>query len=274
MHQTQARCNPIARRSGEHLHAHPQLMLGWRGTMDYEFSRGGEHLVLGQAAILPPNEPHLYLGRGDDCEVLVIDLDAEDPCLAALERSCALDLRESLFATPRSVSLPPSLIPMVELAAGQVKLAHTCEQRALVSHQLAVLFVSQFSQLLMQSDLETLKNGRLCVTTIDAVIDERLALPPDNQALADAIHLGQSQLHVLFQRQFGITPQQYVMRRRLSWACHWLRHTRRSISEIALDLGFSDVSSFSRAYRRHRGIAPSEERKVANRKVSLCGSQS
>ncbi|XKE45856.1 AraC family transcriptional regulator [Halomonas organivorans] len=260
MSLTQARCNRIARSSGEHCHDHPQLMMGWRGAMDYEFSRGGERLVLGQAAILPVREPHRYLGREDDSEVLVIDLDQDDPCLASLEESCTLALRESLFAEPRALTLPPTLLPLVEFATEQLKAARTAEQRALINHQLAVLFVSQFSQLLAGDDPEAVRRDRLCAAALDAFIDERLATPPDNRALADAMHLGQSQLHLLCQRQFGLTPQQYVMQRRLHWARYWLRRTRRSVGEIALDLGFADVSSFSRAYRRRLGHAPSAER--------------
>ncbi|MBB3231745.1 helix-turn-helix transcriptional regulator [Halomonas stenophila] len=264
MSHTQARCNRIARRSGEHCHDHPQLMLGWRGAMDYEFSRGSERLVLGQAAILPTREPHRYLGRGEDSEVLVIDLDRDDPCLASLEKSCALDLRESLFAEPRALSLPPTLLPLVAFATDQLKRAHPPEQRALINQQLAVLFVSQCSQLLAQGEMEALRPGRLCAAALDAFIDERLPMPPDNRALAEAMHLGQSQLHLLCQRQFGVTPQQYVMNRRLSWARHWLRHTRRPVGEIALDLGFAEVSSFSRTFRRRTGHAPSAERRAGN----------
>lgn len=260
MSQTQVHCNRIARSSGEHCHEHHQLMLGWRGAMDYEFTRGGERLVLGQAAILPYREPHTYLGRQDDSEVLVIDLDGDDPCLAALEQSCSLALRESLFAEARALSLPPTLLPMVEFATERLKAARTPEQRTLVNHQLAVLFVSQFCQLLAQDTLEATRRSRLSASALDAFIDERLALPPDNQALAEAMHLGQSQLHLLCQRQFGLTPQQYVMRRRLQWARYWLRQTRRPVGDIALDLGFADVSSFSRAYRRRAGRSPSEER--------------
>ncbi|RTQ97669.1 helix-turn-helix transcriptional regulator [Halomonas nitroreducens] len=263
MAQTQARCNLIARSSGEHCHDHPQLMLGWRGVMDYEFTRGGERLMLGQAAILPTEEPHSYLGRHDDSEVLVIDLDTADPCLASLEASCALELRESLFAEPRALSLPPTLLPMVEFATTQLNTARSPEQVALVNHQLAVLFVSQFSQLLAGDAPTVPPRGRLTAEALNAVIDERLAMPPDNATLADALHIGQSQLHLLCQRQFGLTPQQYVMNRRLQWARHWLRHTHRPVGEIALDLGFAEVSSFSRAFRRRLGHAPSTERSLS-----------
>ncbi|TFH88523.1 AraC family transcriptional regulator [Billgrantia azerbaijanica] len=262
MFQTLAHCNRIARRSGEHCHAYPQLMLGWRGAMDYEFSRGGERLVLGQAAILPPNEPHLYLGRGDDCEVLVIDLDADDPCLTALEQSCALALREPLFATPQAISLPPSLISLVEWASRQVKATGSTTPSRLLDHQLAMLFVGQLSELLAGDGGDSRGPGRLSATAFDVFIDERLSQPPDNRTLADAFHLSHSQLHLLCLREFGVTPQQYVMHRRLSWARHWLRETSRAVSEIAFDLGFADVSSLSRAYRRRMGHSPSAERKA------------
>ncbi|MFG6176778.1 AraC family transcriptional regulator [Halomonas sp. THAF12] len=261
MSQTQAHCNRIARSSGEHCHDYPQLMLGWRGAMDYEFSRGSERLALGRAAILPVGETHRYLGRGDDSEVLVIDLDRDDPCLAALEQSCELTLRESLFAEPRALTLPPTLMPMVDYATAQLRGRHTPQQAALINHQLALLFVSQFSQLLGEEDPGARRRERLPAAALDAFIDERLDLPPDNQALAEAMHLGQSQLHLLCQRQFGVTPQQYVLTRRLQWARYWLCQTARPVGEIALDLGFADVSTFSRAFRRRTGRSPSEERR-------------
>ncbi|MDW5376168.1 AraC family transcriptional regulator [Halomonas sp. HP20-15] len=260
MQQTQARCNPIARTSGEHCHDAPQLMLGWHGAMDYEFTHGGGRLVLGQAAILPSGEPHSYLGRQAECEVFVIDLDAADPCLASLEESCALDLRESLFAEPRTLSLPPTLLPLVEFATTQVKAASDEKRTRLVNHQLAMLFVSQFSQLVDDVYKGAMQRQRLSVEALNRFIDQRLASPPDNTELADALHLGQSQFHLLCQRQFGVSPQQYVMNRRLFWARHWLHHTQRPIGVIAMDLGFADVSSFSRAFRRRVGYPPTQER--------------
>ncbi|PMR72203.1 helix-turn-helix transcriptional regulator [Halomonas heilongjiangensis] len=265
MSQTLARCNRIARRSIEHCHPYPQLLLGWRGVLDIEFSPGGEHLELGLAAILPPSERHLFRGGDDSCEILVIDLDTDDPCLTALEQSCTLQLRESLFATPKTLSLPPSLIPMVELATRQLKADKSTAQSALLNHQLAILFVSQLSELLVLGHTDTRGLGRLSATLLDSLIDERLTSPPDNHLLADACHLSQSQLHLRCLRDFGVTPQQYVMNRRLRWARFWLRETQRTVSEIAFDLGFSGVSSFSRAYRCRMGCSPSEERKVERR---------
>jgi len=263
MSKTLARCDRFERRSIEHCHSHAQLLLGWRGVLDLEFAPGGEQLVLGLAAILPPDEHHLFRGGDDDCEILIIDLDTDDPCLAALEQSCTLPLRESLFATPRTLSLPPTLIPMVELATHQLKANKSLSQSALLNHQLAILFVSQLSELQVLGHTDIRGQKRLSATLLDGLIDGHLTAPPDNKLLADACHLSQSQLHLRCLRDFGVTPQQYVMNRRLRWARFWLRETQRPVSEIAFDLGFSGVSSFSRAYRGRVGWSPSDERKKA-----------
>lgn len=65
---------------------------------------------------------------------------------------------------------------------------------------------------------------------------------------------------MLFIRHFGKSPQQFVLERRLSWAMTWLQTTRLPLSRIAMDLGFSDSSSFSRAFRKQFGCPPSSIR--------------
>ena len=45
----------------------------------------------------------------------------------------------------------------------------------------------------------------------------------------------------------------------------WLMtNTARTITEVAMDCGFSDLSHFARAYRHRRGKAPSEFRKLTS----------
>jgi AraC-like DNA-binding protein len=44
-------------------------------------------------------------------------------------------------------------------------------------------------------------------------------------------------------------------------ADRWLEDPRRSITEIGLDLGYTDAANFARAYRRANGLSPSAARK-------------
>ncbi len=69
-------------------------------------------------------------------------------------------------------------------------------------------------------------------------------------------------LHKLFQNE-GITFSEFVLCQRLERAHRVLRnplHSRRTISAIAFELGFNDLSYFNRAFRRRYSATPSDIR--------------
>ena len=59
-----------------------------------------------------------------------------------------------------------------------------------------------------------------------------------------------------FERSTGVTPHQWVLRRRIDRATRMLAEGRMSIIEIAAALGFADQSHFCRAFRRFIGDTP------------------
>lgn len=64
-----------------------------------------------------------------------------------------------------------------------------------------------------------------------------------------------------FRRIAGMTIREYMLKRRLSMAAVELRDTNISIIEIALKHGFSDQSTFTRAFKNTYGCAPLVYRK-------------
>jgi len=69
-------------------------------------------------------------------------------------------------------------------------------------------------------------------------------------------------VHKLFEGE-GFTCTQFVLRQRLDHAYRMLRDSRlaaRSISAIAYDVGFGDLSYFNRAFRRQYNATPSDIR--------------
>ena len=58
----------------------------------------------------------------------------------------------------------------------------------------------------------------------------------------------------------GCTYYRYVNTLRLHHACALLKSTERTVKEIALGCGFSDISTFNKAFRKAYGISPGEYR--------------
>jgi AraC-like DNA-binding protein len=67
----------------------------------------------------------------------------------------------------------------------------------------------------------------------------------------------------LFARVLGLTPHQYLIRARLRRAARLLVEDKRSITDIAFDVGFADLSNFVRSFHRAAGVSPRRFRQAA-----------
>ena len=86
--------------------------------------------------------------------------------------------------------------------------------------------------------------------------------PLSTEALAGIAHLSVHAFHRRFRTAFGETPAAYVRRLRLERAAWRLQLHGDSILSIALDCGFGDHETFSRAFRRHYGLSPRDWRQA------------
>jgi len=74
-------------------------------------------------------------------------------------------------------------------------------------------------------------------------------------------------VQMLFEAE-GTTFSQYVLNRRLALAHRLLtdpRHARSTITAIAFEAGFGDLSSFNHVFRRAYGATPSDVRAAVRR---------
>jgi AraC-like DNA-binding protein len=68
----------------------------------------------------------------------------------------------------------------------------------------------------------------------------------------------------LFSRALGVTPHQYLLRTRLRRAARLLADAEHSITDVALAVGFGDLSNFVRTFRRAAGVSPGGFRRAAH----------
>jgi AraC-like DNA-binding protein len=82
------------------------------------------------------------------------------------------------------------------------------------------------------------------------------------QAAAQA---GISPFHFLrlFSSALGVTPHQYLLRSRLRHAARLLADDERTITDVAYDVGFADLSNFVRTFHRAAGVSPRQFRRAS-----------
>ena len=78
--------------------------------------------------------------------------------------------------------------------------------------------------------------------------------------LAALVNVHPVHLARAFRQHFGCTIGDYVRNVRINFACDQLRHSDKSIAEIALAAGFADQSHFSRVLKMNFGVTPKQFR--------------
>ena len=67
-----------------------------------------------------------------------------------------------------------------------------------------------------------------------------------------------------FRQVIKVTPMQYILSLRMANAQNLLETTDYNISEVAAAVGYDNALYFSRLFRKHIGVSPSEYRKKRN----------
>jgi AraC-like DNA-binding protein len=71
-----------------------------------------------------------------------------------------------------------------------------------------------------------------------------------------------------FKLAFRTTPYQYILDKKISLAKELMHHEKMTLAEIASSCGFPDIYTFSKAFKRKCGFAPSQTRGFYNKGLS------
>ena len=78
--------------------------------------------------------------------------------------------------------------------------------------------------------------------------------------VAKTIGISRGYLTSIFRKEMGVSPQEFQMNFRMERAGNLLRSTDNPVGMIAAELGYSDALAFSKSFRRHFGISPTQYR--------------
>ncbi len=219
----------------------------------------------GRATLAPGS---LLLGNQGACFTCGHEHGAGDRCLSfQYERGFFEDIvasvkgaRHAIFALPR---LPPveTLLPTIVAAEQSRGNPQALEEFALT---LAGDVAATISDAEATPSIVTARDERRIAESLRLI--ERAAEEPLSLASL-ARKAAMSPYHFLrvFRAVAGTTPHQFVLGLRLRHAAARMRDTAASISTIAYQSGFNDLSEFNRRFRRVMGVTPSTYRMRARR---------
>jgi AraC-like DNA-binding protein len=127
--------------------------------------------------------------------------------------------------------------------------------KAVVTGVLVELLVflsrSYFNCDISKSVLEVSRLGMI-ITKIKTDFDSNITL----DTLALMANMSKWTFLRSFKKVFDMTPIQYLMNIRIAKATTMLLDTNKSISEIAMEVGFNDSNYFSRQFKKIKGMNP------------------
>lgn len=99
------------------------------------------------------------------------------------------------------------------------------------------------------------------VDQLKIYIEAHLKEDLSRRVLAQAVYLSEDYISRLFIAVTGISIPNYVMQRRMEKAKEYLRYSGLTVSKIAMEVGYSNFSYFSKNFRDYVGCTPNEFRK-------------
>jgi AraC family transcriptional regulator len=165
-----------------------------------------------------------------------------------------LDLRTGLYDDAVSEILN---LLLAEIESGG-------ESGALYAESLAQALMVRFLFLGQQTPPPWAKTSRLAQRKffhLQDMIETRLEADLTLRELAAEVGYSRSQFLRVFHATTGMTPHQYILKRRIERARHLLKHTDINIADITYTCGFSSQAHLTLAFKREYGVTPAEYRR-------------
>ena len=76
--------------------------------------------------------------------------------------------------------------------------------------------------------------------------------------LAELCGISEVYMRKIFMNRFGISPKEYLIRKRMDYACRLLSSRQFEVNEVAQMCGYPEPCHFSREFKKRMGVAPKD----------------
>ena len=235
-----------------HTHNHAELfyIVGGKGQFlieDHLYPVNTNHLL-----IINPNVIHTEVSlNAQPLEYIVLGIEGVE--LSITENSngqfCILDHFESMDITSCLRNI------LREMEQKQPGYEDVCQAYM----EILIIRLMRNTGLSVPTEPQKSVGNHQCAT-VRRYIDNHFKEPLTLDQLAAEAHMNKYYLSHAFKQEYGISPINYMISRRLEESKYLLAETDLSMSQIAQLLGFSSLSYFSQVFHRTQGISPMEYR--------------
>ena len=125
--------------------------------------------------------------------------------------------------------------------------------------EILIIRLMRSTSLAAPSEFQAVSTNRQCAA-VRRYIDLHFKEPLTLEQLAEEGHMNKFYLSHAFKKEYGLSPINYMITRRIDESKYLLAETDLSMSQIAQLLGFSSLSYFSQVFHRTQSISPKEYR--------------
>ncbi len=250
-----------------HWHEEFEITLVQKGTCIYQINLHPYKISQGDILILPPGMLH---GTGEQPETEFIT-DSFVFCLDMLESQRTDSCTTEFFAPLTSGMLRfPVYLPAEDSMARLLgesfeKIRKTFLQKPLgyeleIKSELLHLFFLLYSQVPYQRSSQEYRDITEKLKLVLQFIQEHYQQGITVKELAELCHFSEYHFMRFFKRHMNMTSIEYLNQYRLEMASRQLAETNLSVTSIALESGFNNISYFNRVFKRKFGVTPMEYR--------------
>ncbi|WP_120496936.1 AraC family transcriptional regulator [Kiloniella sp. EL199] len=228
-----------------------QLIIPHKGELELEAEQSSGIARIDQVAIITANDTHAFRGLNPN-SFTVVDFDFADANYMP-ELNSLWDSAHNQILFP----LDEGLLNLSQFTASELK----DQSITSIGEQSIKLF------LLALADRNNSEDNKLPEKLQKALkfIKQNHTRKLSSKDIAEQACLSISHLHALFSNYLGYSPQRFQTNLKLEHARQLVLNTKFSLTEIAHNIGYSDQSSFNRAYRNSFGTTPGTDRTLHNK---------
>lgn len=160
------------------------------------------------------------------------------------------------FQVVTSIGIRKDIIALFQELTATWLLRDSCYR--LKARAIFMLILTRCYQIVFRTDYQNNMNMNKRINMVLQHVIDHYAEPITVEDMAKMTRLSTLYFGTLFKKETGQTFRQYLTSIRLNQAENMLRSGMYNVSEVATECGFSDVFYFSKVFKEHRGVAPSE----------------